>query len=152
MLREGTGSDELCSLTKIYTDLCECCARPKGLCRRTDRDIAPINGDDTLSNRFSNLDVGDVGAVNELADNQRIKRSKNLNLEKEESAAASTPRLVDDALEEVFGLWKDIQVSSHRLTCCIEVSLVTSCCTGGERVSTSEATFTPFEEVIKKKT
>ncbi len=105
----------MCSLTKIYTDLCECCARPKGLCKRVETEAGATNGGDILSNRFLFLDVGDVGEGSDRADNRQIDRTKNRNLDKEEFSTGSTPRLVDDTLEEVFGLWKDIQVSYYML-------------------------------------
>lgn len=85
------------SLTKIYTGLCECCAKPVEDCKQASEQ----KGRDALKNRYDLLKVGTTGAgdiegaTEGLATVARVE---------------DTPKLIDDPLGDAFEVRKELQV------------------------------------------
>ena len=114
------------SLAKIYTDLCQCCARPRDNCKqiKPDRRPSSAEGDAIVVNRFAALNVGDPkedatcyteerSRCGQYEDDLRETRVVHSDVK------ANTPQLVDDPLGDAFELHKEIQVSfPHTLTLC----------------------------------
>ena len=120
------------SLAKIYTDLCECCARPKESCKRVDSSHRPSSSSSSSSfsssssspsaddetvivNRFTVLDVKEIrdesDGIEKLSDCQ-CEETRGEDLNANLRAKASTPQFVDDTLGDAFEVHKDIQVYS----------------------------------------
>ncbi|KAI9880764.1 MAG: hypothetical protein M1830_000653 [Pleopsidium flavum] len=107
------------SLTKIYTDLCECCARPKERCKRVSPDRPLSSDSETVAvNRFTVLNLGnpkDDCACTEKTPNRQCEEDREETLTATPRAKATTPRLIDDPLGDAFELYKDIQEMSDLL-------------------------------------
>lgn len=105
------------SLTKIYTRLCECCAKPMKSCELPTLGRPQQDNLAALSNRYSvlglNTSDNDLLSVNK----QPCQHCDECSRENREHHAATaksktTPRLVDDHLGNAFDLGRAIQVCS----------------------------------------
>jgi hypothetical protein len=100
------------SLTKIYTDLCECCRKPKENCKLASLS-SPFHGNKrTLANRFTALDFGSVDGdylpTAKSTDGQcdQCARETSITITQE----SPTPQLVGDHLDDIFEIQKEVQV------------------------------------------
>lgn len=101
-------------MTKIYTDLCECCAKPKESCKRAGSDRRSQDSQTSApSNRFAVLNLGspngDCPSKDRLPDRHRDEHTR------EDLATmprGKAPRLTGDPLGDAFELRKEIQVHS----------------------------------------
>ena len=97
------------SLTKIYTGLCECCAKPVEDCKRTSRDKGPS----VLRNRFAALKVGTTETcctpeepLPSSNHEETCARESDLVLRR----CDDTPQLIDDILGDAIEIRKELQV------------------------------------------
>lgn len=100
------------SLSKIYADLCECCAQPVKTCERASRGRLTEDSQTKSANRFASLNLGASGSDFPPAETQP---NVSCNGCARENAAVTanveaTPRLVDDDLSDAFEIRKEIQV------------------------------------------
>ena len=107
-------NDTRFSLTKIYTDLCECCAKPKERCLQAHKCKKSDEKRRCPLNRFATLELGH--------DNQSKKigsPSEQLDTKAKEHVikchTTAYMRILDDTLSEAFELRKEIQVLAHSL-------------------------------------
>jgi hypothetical protein len=103
------------SLAKIYTDLCECCAGPKGSCKRENPDqrSSSTESERLLVNRFTVLNVGDPKDDDDCTEEQptcQCEEDTRETVAVDSSGKANVPQLVDDPLGDAFGLHQEIQV------------------------------------------
>lgn len=102
-----------CSLTKIYTDLCECCAKPKDDCehRFCEDDCNFIGG--TCSNRFQALEFGDHDNEYSTVDDDSACQLDFTELGDvciDGSRDESPSTLVDDELSHTFEICQQVHV------------------------------------------
>ena len=94
------------SLTKIYTGLCECCAKPVEDCKRTNERKRLEN----LRNRFAPLKLGTID--NSYDDGiERASEAKDAR-ERFDTVPPvdDVPQLIDDPLGDAFAVCKELQV------------------------------------------
>ena len=100
------------SLTKINTDLCECCAKPKESCKRAYPDRRSQDSQTSApSNRFAVLNLGSLNG--DCPSTDRLAESHWDEHRKEDLAAVprgQAPRLTGDPLGDAFELREEIQV------------------------------------------
>ena len=126
--------DEPCSLAKIYTGLCECCAKPVEDCKRTGGDKGPS----VLRNRFAALKVGRTEACSApeapLPSHDRDEKSageSDLVLRRGDD----TPQLIDDILGDTIDILKELQVHVFRTAISLHTDGIFP---GDERVAASD--------------
>lgn len=100
------------SLAKIYTGLCECCAKPVKDCRRTSEQ----NSRNALRNRFSLLKLGTTDAS---CDCERESGSETDGAREGLPTVPrvdDTPQLIDDSLCDAIEVYKELQVQPPSLS------------------------------------
>jgi hypothetical protein len=102
------------SLTKIYTGLCECCAKPMKSCERPKLGRSQEDNQAALTNRYAVLGLN--ASDNETHSTDKPPYQRCDECERENRAATAklkaTPRLVGDHLGNAFDLGRAIQVCS----------------------------------------
>lgn len=97
------------SLTKIYTRLCDCCAKPVDDCKRTRRQ----ESQDVFKNRFAALKLASTDIS---CDCEAEWPSDDCDREGARERAATeplvehTPQLIDDPLGDAFEIHQELQV------------------------------------------
>lgn len=99
------------SLTKIYTGLCECCAKPVEDCKRKNGEKGPA----VLRNRFAALKVGTVETCCAPEDPSPSPGHEGKSAGESDLVPRrgdDTPQLIDDTLGHAIEIRKELQVHS----------------------------------------